>query len=467
MAGDSIRIDVANVQAAGMSDLAATPGWNRWAMAVSRCSRRPLLLAGFILLFQAFPLPSPVRDAATLLPAPGYRLVPEALHLVFTPFTTSSDFLQSLSLREHLVFWVFFGGVAVFLCRGWRKRVFLGVAFLAFVLWATLLPQPAARLVPPDPEILLVEFHSHTNASHDGMWYFTGARNAEWHRRQGFGAGFITDHNAVDASFATFRSSQHDWVRTGYRSLRGVEISLHRLHLGVLGNTFPIDDQPYFRDGDRGTRSFISTMHEAKLPVFLSISEFDKKHLAPGSPKANEKSVRITWKNLLRWGVTGIEIVDGNPVARDFPIAKRLAFVEGAHRANITIVGVSNNHGYRGGTSVWNALRLPGWQTLGPELLEKRILEHLDKEGFQAVRVLERNTMTHTTVPGLLISPVANVVLYFRALSPLQACIWVVWVLAGSSKVATGRLGRLRPTVDAKEEAAPEAADASSSLPAG
>jgi hypothetical protein len=400
---------------------------------------RPLLIAGVILLFQAFPLPSPVRDAATLLPVPGYRLVPDAWHLAFTPVSTSADFLQALSLREHLAVLAYFCGMVVFFARGWRKRLLIGAAYVAYVLWAALLPHPAAHLVPPDSEILLVDFHSHTNNSHDGLWFFTGKRNAEWHRGQGFGAGFITDHNVVDASFAAFRASQEDWARTGYRSLRGVEISLHRLHLGVLGNTSPIDNQPYFLEGDPGTESFVREMRKANLPVFLSISEFEKKHAAPGNPMAEQESQRITWENLVRWGISGIEIVDGNPLSRDFPIAKRRAFVERARWDNLVLAGVSNNHGYCGGTAVWNAMHLPGWRTLGPDQLEKLILADLDRERFLAVQVLERNTMIHATLPGLLLSPLANAVLYLRSLSPTQAFVWVVWVFVGAWRVPTGR----------------------------
>ena len=45
-----------------------------------------------------------------------------------------------------------------------------------------------ARLRVGDPDVLVVDFHSHTEASHDGRRGFTDADDRAWHHDAGFDA---------------------------------------------------------------------------------------------------------------------------------------------------------------------------------------------------------------------------------------------------------------------------------------
>src|SRR5580698_5010564 len=67
---------------------------------MSRSWRFPLLLSGLALLSQAFPLPSPVRDASTLMWAQGFHLLFLFWHVFFTPFCGLADLLTVQSLRQ-------------------------------------------------------------------------------------------------------------------------------------------------------------------------------------------------------------------------------------------------------------------------------------------------------------------------------------------------------------------------------
>src|ERR1700687_2276074 len=247
---------------------------------MTRPWRVALFLSGLVLLSQAFPLASPVRDAATLAWAPHYHLVYPDWHLVFTPFCSVADALTMLSYHQDivLVIWFFvlafgFGGIR-------RGLLFFGL-FMSFIVWGVLTPRPMGRLVPDDAGTLLIDFHSHTQFSHDGRPSFTPEANRQWHWRQGYGASFITDHNRIEASQIAKIASRNDWRQTGYRSLEAEEVSLKKTHLVILGNHERVDNRPYDSDFAK-IPLFVTAMHKKKYPVIASLPEYWFYHWGEG-----------------------------------------------------------------------------------------------------------------------------------------------------------------------------------------
>ncbi len=182
--------------------------------------RLPLFLSGLILLSQAFSLPSPVRDAATLQWASGFTMQYPLWHVVFTPFCGIADALTVLSYHQEIIFLIWTLAL-FFILGGLRRGGLLMLALIVFLAWGGLVPRPMGRLVAGNPNVLLIDFHSHTSFSHDGRPMFTPERNMAWHRDQGYSASFITDHNRVEASQMAKKESSQDWQETGYRSLEG------------------------------------------------------------------------------------------------------------------------------------------------------------------------------------------------------------------------------------------------------
>ena len=68
-----------------------------------------------------------------------------------------------------------------------------------FLVGGALWHRPMLALAGADPRDIVVDFHSHTNVSHDvrDTWMrgFDTEANLRWHTRAGFDATFITDHN--------------------------------------------------------------------------------------------------------------------------------------------------------------------------------------------------------------------------------------------------------------------------------
>ncbi len=386
--------------------------------------RFPLFVSGLVLLSQAFPLPSPVRDAATLQWVDGFTLKYPLWHLVFTPFCGLADALTVLSYHQAIVTAV--GVFALFfLLGGLRQGLKLSVLFLGFAAWAAAVPRPMGKLVAADATVLLIDFHSHTQYSHDGRSSFTPADNMLWHRGQGYHAAFITDHNLSEASRQAKEESRHDWKETEYRSLEGEEVSLYKTHLVLLGNHTVVDNRPYDSDPSK-IHVFLADMSKRGLPVVASLPEYWWYHWGEDV------------NNFVKWGVKGFEIINSAPRAMDFPISKRLEVVDLCRRHNLFMTGISDTHGYGYATAVWNAMPLPDWQSMDPDRLEKTVLEALKTNGFRAVQVLERIRFTPETVWGLLLSPLGTFWLYWRSLQPFQAISWVLWIYLSSCIIIYG-----------------------------
>ncbi len=156
---------------------------------------RVLAAATALLLLTAlFPTPRLV-DAATLTSWTGARLHLPPLYILLAPLCDLFDQLSLLSKDQHIAFLatLLVGFIAWRLARrrrrarGWlgRTGAELRVALaalagvVAFYAVGVLVPRPMAALRLERSDELAVDFHSHTEASHDGRPGFT----AEWNRR--------------------------------------------------------------------------------------------------------------------------------------------------------------------------------------------------------------------------------------------------------------------------------------------
>lgn len=372
-----------------------------------------LLWLGVLLLGQAFALPSPVRDAVTESWAAGFQLIPSRWHLVFTPFTSLADQLTALSLRElyALQAWVIVGLILLFRWRFWLALL----GWLGFVAWAALAPRPMARLVAADPDTAIIDFHSHSQFSHDGRPSFTPEANMRWHQEQGYHAAFITDHNRMEASLWANEKSKRDWAITGYRSLLGEEISLWKTHLVLLGNPSAVSNKPY--DGDyKKIPTFIRDMKAQGYVVIASLPEYWWYHWGPGV------------QNFIKWGIDGFEVLNSAPKALDFPVRKRRAILDLCRQNNLVVTGISDSHGYGSATAAWNAMSLPGWQGMDPDAFQKAVIERIKTRGFAANRVLERAKAWPRERWQVYVTPPWNAIVYWRSLSPAQRGVWSAWI---------------------------------------
>lgn len=400
-------------------------------MRSSRLYLAPILGTLLILASRLRPL-APLVDAATGLPFPEARLHLPPAHLLLTPFSAWADLITCNSLKEHIALLAFLllgYGPFRWLALGHGRQewnspravlkslaLYLGLC-AAFIAWAVFGPRSPSRLVLQDPDLIAVDFHSHTSRSWDGRKSFTPERNAAWHQRTGFDGGFVTDHNTAAGSSEAKSASLRDWSlgRRGYASFEGEEVSLKDSHIVVLGQKRPIDSGLYAH-GIEDVRRFL---REAG-PLYggltvMSLPEYWKNH-------------RGRLEELADWGANGFEIVNGAPRGMDFPEEGRRRVVEICRRRNLFLAGASDNHGYGETACVWNVLRIPGWREMNPDLLQKAVTDALRREGFGAVRVIARNRLAPADSAMIWLDAPRALWVMLRAFTGAQALAALLWL---------------------------------------
>lgn len=294
--------------------------------------------------------------------------------------------------------------------------LFFLIALLAFYAAAVFLPRPMVALRLDDPDLLAVDFHSHTNHSHDGWSRFTVARSRAWHEAGGFGAAYITDHYTwagVD------EAAPANPPRAGERTvmLSGMEVRLRNRHVNLLGDrdryVFALDSTGHHLVPDsiaaareRGAAP-VTMLYTIPGPIVQIVP------LAPGSPA----------------GVVAVELSDGAPRGLEQVKAERAEILAIADSMDLAVVAGSNMHGWGRTVAAWSVMRVPGWRVMSPDELGGAIEEVLHRDRRGAVVVAERRMPYHdgtwvgvaVTVPWLLWE-------HFRMLTVAERGSWIAWI---------------------------------------
>ena len=291
------------------------------------------------------------------------------------------------------------------------------IALLAFYAAAVFLPRPMVAIRLDDPDLLAVDFHSHTNRSHDGWARFTAARNRAWHEDGGFDAAYITDHYTW-AGVDDAAPANPD--RAGERTvmLSGMEVRLRNRHINLLGHrdryVFALDGTWHHLDPD----SIAAARERGAPPVTMLYTipgPLDQVvPFGPGSPA----------------GVVGIELSDGAPRGLEQVKAERAEILALADSMDLAVVSGSNLHGWGRTAAAWSVMRVPGWRDMPPGELGGAIEEVLHRDRRGAVTVVERRMPYHdgsrvgiaATVPWLLWE-------HFRMMTVAERGSWIAWIM--------------------------------------
>jgi hypothetical protein len=390
----------------------------------------PAVLTAALLLARVAPAP-PLTDP-TGAPLPGsIHLSAPWLYLVLAPLFTLWDGISMLSMsrlhgflvglvilylvwRVGWILWHRYAWSAVPLSRGTLGReirllVVSLLALIAFLVVGALWHRPMLAIAGVDPNDVVVDFHSHTNVSHDVrgtlMNGFDTEANLRWHRRAGFDAVFITDHNTV----AGLQSRADNMPAR----CPGIEVSAWKSHIVLLGDSLPVERRRYnssfeaLLDLLRTSDSVYGALSVASLP------EYEENHWG-----------RLD--SLVSGGLDGFEIVNAAPKANELSRAQRDTVIALARRTNRFVVGVSDIHGWGATSMVWNLVRVPGWRGRSAGLCET-MLTRL-REGFPAVRVIERHRLRSDSAWPLWLTPIGVVWETWRAMGWGLAASWLMWI---------------------------------------
>lgn len=401
----------------------------------------PWILTGLLLaarLASAPALSDPVAGAA---PAALYLKIPW-VYLVFAPLFTLWDGVSMLSMTRLVGFlggllalyllwrttrWLLSGSSSPGSLRGrllHELKVLLISATLlgVFIAIGTVWHRPMLSLAGSAADEVVVDFHSHTNVSHDvrDTWMrgFDAEANRRWHSRAGFDAAFITDHNIARRQTPDARRQTPDARRQTPDARRqtvlcpGTEVSAWRAHIVLLGDSGPVDRRQY--KGLEGLLALLATSDSAYGALSLaSLPEYRRNH----------------WDrldSLAAAGLDGFEIVNASPKANELTRADVDRVIGIARSQNRFVAGVSDSHGWGATSMVWNLVRSPDGQRGDPC---SAVLRQL-RTGFGSVRIVERHRVRPDDPWPALATPIGVVWETWRSMGWPLASSWLIWIWA-------------------------------------
>lgn len=298
------------------------------------------------------------------------------------------------------------------------------VAFAAFVVAGAVWHRPMRALVGAPSDVVVTDFHAHTTVSHDVDGLVDGydlAANLRWHRRAGFDAVFITDHNTT----AGWRS---DTGSVAPSACPGVEVSAWRAHVVLLGSTTEVDRDRYEDSLDGVLALLRDAAPRYNALAVASLPEYDRGH----------------WAYLRRWldaGLDGFEVVNASPKANEFPRARRDSVIALARAERRFVVGVSDSHGWGATSMTWNLVPLPGWRDRRATLCAD-LVDALRLGGFAGNQVVERHRLRPDDPWPALLTPLGVAWALWRSEPASLAASWLAWAWLPVAVRAATRRGR-------------------------
>ncbi len=395
--------------------------------------RVPLALTGILLAARIASVPALSDPVTTALPDRLHLSVP-ALYLLLAPLFTLWDGISMLSMSRLKGFLV--GLILIYLLwrivraakrRGttssWPRRLLreLGILVLSlglllvFLIVGALWHRPMISLAGASENEGVVDFHSHTSASHDVegtlMENFDAEANRRWHARAGFDVAFVTDHNVVSRE-ERVGSRESGVGVSGTVLCPGIEVSAWRAHILLLGDTLPVDRGRY-------------PAALAGLLQLLAGSEREYGSLTVASIPEYRRNHWDRLDTLISAGLDGFEIVNAAPKANELTRADRDSVVSLARANNLFVVGVSDSHGWGATSMVWNLVRAPAASS--EQAICNSVLDRL-RTGFPAVQVVERHRLRADAWWPLWLTPIGVVWETWRSMGWALTLAWLAWV---------------------------------------
>lgn len=365
--------------------------------------------------------PLVAADGASALT--GIRLSQPASYILGAPLFGVLDALSVLTPRQHVaviltLLALIVGRAVVARCRltrGWRRslwaipRALLAGVCGVLVLYSVgiLVWRPMVAVAVADTDVVVVDFHSHTSASHDGRAGFGAEQNREWHRAAGFHVAYVTDHRTLaggrDATLGNPRLSGQGTVL-----LPGLEIVSDGHHVNVIG--VDAADTPLSGDQENAAavddRSAAADIRLTLLAIPDDLTRLSDIHL------------------------DAVEISDAAPRGIAFAQRWRGTLLRMADSLRLAVAAGSDNHGWGRTAAAWSIMRIRGWRQLQPQALDSAIRRVIRERRRQSVRVVERGTIAELRAGSVPTALTAGQILWALALSmtPAERASWLAWL---------------------------------------
>lgn len=390
-------------------------------------SKRNYFLAIFFFIIALisifFHYPIHITDALTLEALPEYDIKIPIWRMVFEPFLGLLLFfnrsLYALTEIQFLLYWmlaIFIIYVIIKIITKKRRRsrkkyalrqlanipILIGLWFVLLAL-IIFIPLPNNTIVNNVPNTILVTTHAHTEYSHDGLISQEGLW--KWHKRNGFDAFFITEHNNHDKTLDFVDAQRNHEFPIEPLVICGEEFSGSN-HLSLLG-----------------LKRKFSTRGSADTTVIDSVRAGNGVVLVNHWYDGERMSLEY-FRNI---GVDGFEI-ENTATDRTYDREVYQRVKEFCETNQLFMNGGLDFHGYGNVCSLWNAFEIPGWHQLDPTAKEEAILNVIRTRDQSKVSILQYKDRPYYSETFLFLSPIFTSVSYFRTLNFYQLTSWAAWL---------------------------------------
>jgi hypothetical protein len=228
----------------------------------------------------------------------------------------------------------------------------------------------------------------------------------KWHKKNGFDAFFITEHNNHNQTLAFVNKQKNKKLSEKPVVFCGEEFSGSN-HLSLLGLKSNFTTKGF-------SDSAVISKARADGAAILVNHWFD-----------GERNSLEFYRDL---GVDGYEIENtatDKRYSRD--IYRRIkAFCE---NNGLIMNGGLDYHGYASACTLWNAFNIPGWEKMDYLTKESSILDIIKNRDQSRLRVLLLNDRPYYKKENLYLSPIITLFNYFRTLNFFQISSWGIWIL--------------------------------------
>ncbi len=366
--------------------------------------------------------PPELSDPTGAMIPPDLRLTAPSSYVVLAPLYTLWDGVAMLSmsrLRGFLLGLAILFGLwrvgRVLLRRPFSPRAELRALVVSlvilgiFIAGGLLSHRPMVKLAGLPRNLAAVDFHSHSNKSHDvrgtAMARFDTRRNLQWHERAGFDAVFLTDHNTTAGLIPT---------NVPVALCRGREVSAWRAHIVLLGGQVDSVQGPYRRDWTGLLQLLADADTRYGSVTIASLPEYERYH-------------QQRLDSLVQAGLDGFEIVNASPKANELTRVRRDSVIALARQHDRLVVGATDHHGWGATSMVWNLVRVPGRENL--ERLCASVMEALQR-GFEGVSVVERHRLRPDDWWPMWLTPLAVIWETWRGMGWEMTAAWLAWIWA-------------------------------------
>ena len=389
---------------------------------ISKKIRIPSILIILIIIISIlFHYTIHIVDALTLEPLPEYGISISIWRILFEPIIGLLLFfnrvLYSIDELLYTLIWVlflftFYSVVKLFvieekklkyiICQIVNLPLLFGLWFTAFVI-IVFIPLPNNTIVNNSANSILVTTHSHTEYSHDGLISQEGSW--KWHKRNGFDAFFITEHNNHNRTLDFVQAQRNNEFPISPLVMCGEEFSGTN-HLSLLGLNRKFSTKGF-------ADSIAVDSVRANNGVVIVNHWFDGKHKS------------LEYYNSI--GVDGFEI-ENSSTERVYDRTIYNEIIEYCESNSLIMNGGLDFHGYGNACSIWNAFEISNWDSLDPDSKEEAILNIIKTRDQSKLKVLFYKDRPYYSSNNLLFSPPITLFNYFRTLNIYQVISWIIWI---------------------------------------